>query len=135
MAAGAASGLAAGLLLMDDTNDIVYVDGPSITVYTDSSDYKKGDPIIATIVNSGSVPLVSDHNWGLRVTGLSGMLIYSAPVRGDTSLAPGTSVALVWNQTKNDGGSALEGLYRIAVEGYLPDGGQIRDSITLSIWK
>ena len=135
MAVGAASGLVAGLLLMGDSGNIVHVDGPSITVYTDGADYRKGDPVTALVVNSGSVPLASDDSWGLRVNGLSGMLIYDAPASGDASLEPGARVAVTWNQTKGGGSPALEGLYRLTVEGYDPDGGLVQGSTTFSIWK
>ena len=136
MAAGAASGLLAGLLLMNTSGGgIVYVEGPSITVDTDRRDYQRGDLVTAVIVNSGSVPLESDGSWGFRVTGLSGMLMYEAAGSGADVLEPGMRTTVMWDQVKDDGDAALEGLYRISVEGYGPEGGSIRDSATFSIWK
>ena len=136
MAAGAASGLLAGLLLMDTSGGgIVYVEGPSITVDTDRRDYQRGDLVTAVIVNSGSVPLESDGSWGFRVTGLSGMLMYEAVGSGVDVLEPGMRTTVMWDQVKDDGDAALEGLYRISVEGHGPEGGSIRDSATFSIWK
>ena len=136
MAAGAASGLLAGLLLMDTSGGgIVYVEGPSITVDADRRDYQKGNMVTAIIVNSGSVPLESDGSWGFRVTGLSGMLMYEA-VGGEADvLEPGLRATMTWDQIKDDGDAALEGLYRISVEGYGPGGESVRDSATFSIWK
>jgi len=136
MAAGAASGLLAGLLLMDTSGGgIVYVEGPSITVDTDRRDYQRGDLVTAVIVNSGSVPLESDGSWGFRVTGLSGMLMYEAVGAGADVLEPGMRATVTWDQIKDDGDAALEGLYRISVEGYGPERDPIRDSATFSIWK
>lgn len=136
MAAGAASGLLAGLLLMDTSGGgIVYVEGLSITVNTDRRDYQRGDMVTAVIVNSGSVPLESDGSWGFRVTGLSGMLMYEAVGDGEGVLEPGMRTTMTWDQVKDDGDAALEGLYRISVEGYGPEGAPTRDSATFSIWK
>lgn len=136
MAAGAASGLIAGLLLMDTSGgNIQYVEGPSITVETDRRDYHRGDAVIAVIVNSGSVPLASDNSWSFRVTGLSGMLMYEAPIPVARDLEPGLRDSITWDQIKTDGDAALEGLYRISVEGYGPDGQAVQDWVTFSIWK
>ena len=136
MTAGAASGLLAGLLLMDTSGEgIVYVEGPAITVDTDRRDYQRGDPVTVIIVNSGSVPLESDGSWGFRVTGLSGMLMYETVGDGADMLEPGMRTAMTWDQIKNDGDAALEGLYRISVEGHGPGGKPIQDSVTISIWK
>ena len=136
MVAGAASGLIAGLLLMETSGGpIQYVEGPSITVETDRRDYHRGDTITAIIVNSGSVPLTSNDSWGFRVTGLSGMLMYEVAEHETSTLAPGLSDAMVWNQIKTDGDTALEGLYRISVEGYGPEGNVVQDWVTFSIWK
>ena len=135
MAAGAASGLLVGLLLIDTSGgNIQYVEGPSITVETDSRDYHRGDTVTAIIVNSGSVPLASDDSWGFRVTGLSGMLMYESIPQAKT-LEPGLRDLVTWNQTKTDGDAALEGLYRITVEGQGPDGQTVQDWVTFSIWK
>ena len=136
MAAGAASGLLAGLLLMDATGgNIQYVEGPSITVETDRRDYHRGDAVTAVIVNSGSVPLASDDSWSFRVTGLSGMLMYEAAIPEAKMLEPGLRDSMTWDQTKTDGDAALEGLYRITVEGHGPDGQVVQDWVTFSIWK
>ena len=136
MAAGAASGLLAGLLLMNISGgNIQHVEGPSITVETDSRDYHRGDTVTAIIVNSGSVPLASDDSWSFRVTGLSGMLMYEAAVPQAKTLEPGLRDLMMWNQTKTDGDVALEGLYRITVEGQGPDGQAVQDWVTFSIWK
>ena len=136
MAAGAASGLLAGLLLMDMSDgDVLYVEGPSITVDTDRPAYHKGDTVTAIILNSGSVPLESDNSWSLRITGLSGVLMYEVAEAESRVLEPGLRATIIWDQIKADGDAALEGLYRISVEGYGPGGAPVKDSVTFSIWK
>lgn len=136
MSVGAAAGLAAGLFLMDATGgDVTYVEGTSLSVATDKSDYKRGEPVSIRIVNTGTVPLESEEAWGFRITGLSGMLMYTMPGGAAGRLDPGLDTVLVWNQTKTNGDAVLEGLYRISVKGYAQDGTMVDDSTTIMIWK
>ena len=136
MSVGAAAGLAAGLLLMDATGgEVTYVEGTSLSVATDKSDYKRGEPVSIRIVNTGTVPLESEEAWGFRITGLSGMLMYTIPEGAVGRLDPGLDTTLVWNQTKTNGDAVLEGLYRISVRGHAPDGVMVDDSTTIMIWK
>jgi hypothetical protein len=79
-AIGVVAGLLFGLYLIDvkNTSQLVFVDGPSISIVTEKFDFKKGEEIKIRIINSGTVPLTfSDSSYGLRITGLSGMLMYS----------------------------------------------------------
>lgn len=136
MSVGAAAGLAAGLFLMDITGgEVIHVEGLSVSIATDKNEYQRGEPVSVRIVNTGTIPLESSEAWGFRITGLSGMLMYSEPDHTPTRLDPGLETTLVWNQTKNDGDAALEGLYRISVQGYGPDGTRAEDSTTIMIWK
>jgi hypothetical protein len=52
-----------------------------------------------------------------------------------SELEPGDEIELLWNQIKNDGNSALEGLYKISVMAKDPQGNQIEKSTTITIWK
>jgi len=77
---GLISGLAFGVYLLDvkNTSQLVFVEGPSISVVTEKIDFKKGEEIKVRIVNSGTIPMIfSDTSYGLRITGLSGILMYS----------------------------------------------------------
>ena len=77
---GIISGLAFGVYLIDvkNTSQLVFVEGRSISIVTEKLDFKKGEEIKIRIVNSGTIPLVfSDASYGLRITGLSGILMYS----------------------------------------------------------
>ncbi len=136
---GVVTGLAFGVYLIDvkNTNQLVFVDGSSISVVTEKSDFKKGEEIIIQIVNSGTIPLIFfDDSYGLRITGLSGILMFSPDVTGmSPTLDPGDRISFSWNQIKNDGDTALEGLYKISVKGIDNEGNNVEKSTTITIWK
>lgn len=142
-AIGVAAGLLFGLYLIDvkNTSQLVFVEGPSISVVTEKFDFKKGEEINIRIINSGTVPLTfSDSSYGLRITGLSGMLMYSPDSLEESnleiiSLAPKEEIGFVWDQIKNDGDSTLEGLYKISSKGFDPKNNKIEKSTTITIWK
>ena len=142
-AVGLTAGLVFGLYLIDvkNTNQLVFVDGPSISIVTEKFDFKKGEVISIRIVNSGTVPLTfSDSSFGLRITGLSGMLMYTPEnfQKSDLesySLAPKEEIEFVWDQIKNDGDSTLEGLYKIHSKGFDPEDKKVEKSTTITIWK
>ena len=75
------AGLAFGVYLIDfkSTSHLVFVEGLSVSIVTEKSDFfKKGETILIRIVNSGTVPLsFPDSSYGLRITGLSGILMFS----------------------------------------------------------
>ncbi len=136
---GLISGLAFGVYLFDikNTNQLVFVEGPSISVVTEKFDFKKGEEIQIRIVNSGTIPLIfSDASYGLRITGLSGILMYS-PVAAQmiSHLEPGGEIKFLWDQIKNDGNVILEGIYKISTKGIDKQGNQVERSITVTIWK
>ena len=94
---GVVAGLSFGIYLIDvkSTSQLVFVEGPSISVVTEKSDFKKGEEIVIRIVNSGTVPLTfSDASYGLRITGLSGILMYT-PVSAQviSNLEPGSEIS------------------------------------------
>ena len=142
-AVGLIAGLVFGLYLIDvkNTNQLVFVDGPSISIVTEKFDFKKGEEIKILIINSGTVPLTfTDSTYGLRITGLSGMLMYSPDNFQESNLesytlAPKEEVEFVWDQIKNDGDSTLEGLYKISSKGFNPEDKKVEKSTTITIWK
>jgi len=134
------AGLAFGVYLIDvkNTSQLVFVEGSSISVVTEKSDFKKGEEISILLVNSGTVPLTfSDSSYGLRITGLSGILMFSPTVSGEviSNLEPGDEISFSWNQIKNDGDTALEGLYKISAKGMNDEGDHVEKSTTITIWK
>ncbi len=142
-AVGLIAGLVFGLYLIDvkNTNQLVFVDGSSISIVTEKFDFKKGEEIKIRIINSGTVPLTfSDSSYGLRITGLSGMLMYNPDNFQGSDLesyllAPKEEVEFVWDQIKNDGDSILEGLYKIHSKGFNPENKKVEKSTAISIWK
>jgi len=136
---GVIVGLVFGIYLIDvkNTGQLIFVEGPSVSVVTEKSDFKKGEEIKIRIVNSGTVPLTfSDSSYGLRITGLSGILMYT-PVSAQviSHLDPGDEIELSWNQIKNDDNAALEGLYKISTKGVDEQANNVEKSITITIWK
>jgi uncharacterized membrane protein len=136
---GVVAGLAFGIYLIDvkNTSQLVFVEGSSISVVTEKSDFKKGEEIVIRIVNSGTVPLTfSDASYGLRITGLSGILMYT-PVSAQviSNLEPGDEISFSWNQIKNDGDTSLEGLYKISAKGMNDEENNVEKSTTITIWK
>jgi hypothetical protein len=140
---GVLAGLVFGLYLIDvkNTTQLVFVEGPSLSIVTEKFDFKKGEQIKISLINSGTTPLYfSDASYGLRITGLSGMLMYSPEKLKDSAsntylLIPKEEVEFVWDQIKNDGDQILEGLYKIHFEGFDPDSNKIEKSTTITIWK
>ena len=136
---GVIAGLGFGVYLIDvkNTNQLIFVEGPSISLVTEKSDFKKGEEIIIQIVNSGTVPLTFfDDSYDLQITGLFGILMFSPDVFTITStLDPGDETSFSWNQIKNGGDIALEGLYKISVKAIDNQGNNVEKSITITIWK
>ena len=136
---GLVSALALGIYLIDvkSTSQLIFVEGNSISIVTEKFDFKQGEEITLRVVNSGTTPLVfSDASYGLKITGLSGTLMYS-PISAQviSELAPGDEIVFSWDQIKNDGNPVLEGLYKISVNGVDKEGNTVERSTTLTIWK
>ncbi|QMU54439.1 MAG: hypothetical protein GKS07_05810 [Nitrosopumilus sp.] len=136
---GVIAGLVFGVYLIDvrSSSQLVFVDGSSVSIVTEKSDFKKNEEINIRIVNSGTTSLsFPDTSYGLRITGLSGILMY-APTSSHvvSSLEPGDEVIFSWDQIKNDGDVALEGLYKISVKGLDESEDNVENSIIVTIWK
>jgi hypothetical protein len=136
---GVFAGFAFGFYLLEikNTGQLVFVDGPSISILTEKSDFKKGEEIKITIVNSGNSTITfPDASYGLQISGLFGILIYSPSASAESSnLEPREEISFIWNQMKNDNTSVLEGLYKIHSSGFDSSGKKIEKTITINIWK
>ena len=136
---GVIAGFSFGVYLIDvkGNSQLVFVEGSSISVVTEKSDFKKGEEINIRIVNSGTTSLIfSDTSYGLRITGLSGILMYApSTVQVISNLEPGDEIEFSWDQTKNDGDTALEGLYKISAKGVDEQENNVEKSTTVTIWK
>lgn len=140
---GLIAGLVFGLYLIEvkNTSQLSFVEGPGLSIVTEKFDFKKGEEVKIRIINSGTIPLkFSDSTYGLEITGLSGILIYEPEIIQGNGLdayflEPREEIVFVWNQIKNDGDSALEGLYKITSKGYDLEDDKIEKSTTITIWK
>jgi hypothetical protein len=137
---GVIVGLVFGIYLIDvkNTSQLVFVEGPSVSVVTEKSDFKKGEEIKIRIVNSGTVPISFSPSYGgLKITGLSGISMKSFHSIEDILhiISPGGEMMFSWDQIKNDGDKALEGLYKISVKGKDTQGNEVSRSTTVTIWK
>lgn len=135
---GLIAGLIFGIYLIDikNTGQLVFVDGNSISIVTEKSDFKLGEEIKIKIINSGTTSLIfSDTSHVLRITGLSGILMYTPDPHTLSTLEPGDEISFSWDQIKNDGDTALEGLYKLSTIAMDSSGNVVEKSITITIWK
>ena len=136
---GVLAGFVFGFYLLDmkNTNQLVFVDGSSISIVTEKSDFKKGEEIKITIINSGTTLLTfSDTSYGLKISGLFGIMMYSPPAsQVITTLKSNEKIVFVWDQMKYDNLPVLEGLYKISSNGIDSMGNKVEKSITINIWK
>jgi hypothetical protein len=136
---GIIAGFAFGVYLIDfkTTTQLVFVEGSSLSIVTEKFDFKQYESIQIKIINSGTNKLTfSDSSYGLKITGLSGILMYS-PISSQviSTLDPGDEITFSWDQIKNDGNVILEGVYKISVKGMDEDGNNVKKSTTVTIWK
>ena len=136
---GIITGFVFGIYLIDfkTTTQLVFVEGSSISIVTEKFDFKQNELIQIKIVNSGTTELTfSDSSYGLKITGLSGILMYSPTSNSVIStLNPGDEIIFSWNQIKNDDHVVLDGVYKISAKGMDVDGNDVEKSTTVTIWK
>ena len=136
---GIVAGAILGVIFVDfkNPNELNFQQGPSLSILTEKTDFKKGETITIRIINSGSVPLTfSDVSYGLKISGLDGTLLYS-PVAAQviSVLEPKEEKSFEWDQIKNDGDSMLEGTYKISSSAMDNLEKTIKKSITINIHK
>jgi len=136
-------GMVAGLILGVFENfqynheQLVFQEGSSISIVTEKIDFELGEHIYIKIVNSGTIPLTfSDASYGLKVTGLDGVLYYT-PMAAQviSTLEPKEEKTFVWNQKRVDGSDLLEGFYKIVVEGFDRENNKVKKSIVINLLK
>jgi len=136
-------GMMAGLVLGVFENfqynheQLVFQEGSSISIVTEKIDFKLGEQIHIKIVNSGTIPLTfPDASYGLKVTGLDGVLYYT-PMAAQviSTLEPKEEKTFVWNQKRTDDSDSLEGIYKIVVEGFDHENNKVKKSIVINLLK
>ena len=136
-------GVFAGVILgitfvtINDDIQLEFVEGSSISIVTEKSNFKQGEEITIKIINSGSTSLTfSDATLGLKITGLDGRILYNPTgAQVISHLEPFEEKIFIWNQIKNDGDEILYGLYKITSEGLDNENNIIKKSITINILK
>ena len=116
---------------------LVYVNGTSLSIVTEKTDFKLGEPITIKIVNSGTDELeFPDTSYGLVVKQLDSIPIFS-PISSQiiSKLESHDEVDFIWNQLKNDGTQILEGTYKISVKAISIDEKIIEKIIIIDILK
>ena len=116
---------------------LVYENGPSLTIIPDKINYHLGEPVYIRIINSGTVLLTfSDASYGLKITRLDGILVYS-PLSAQviSKLEPKEEKTFLWDQTKSDGGKAYQGRYKIVSSATEDSGVALKKSVTINLLK
>ena len=84
---------------------LVYVNGTSLSIVTEKINFKLGEPISIKIVNSGTDELkFPDASYGLVIKQLDSIPIFSpASAQVISKLDSHDEVSFVWDQMKNNG--------------------------------
>jgi hypothetical protein len=123
--------------IANQPHTLVYVQGPSLSVITEKTNFRLGELINIRIVNSGTIPLIfSDSSYGLKIKQLDGIVLYT-PISAQiiSVLQPKEEKAFVWNQTKSDGSKIIEGRYKVVSNTDSDSGKVLEKSITINIFK
>ena len=136
---GMLAGLTLGFFINSQTNhdQLVFEEGYSISIVTEKIDFELGEQIYIKIINSGTMALTfPDASYGLRITGLDGILYYS-PISSQviSTLEPMEEKIFVWDQKKMDGSASLEGRYKIIVEGFDHENNKVKKSVVINLLK
>jgi hypothetical protein len=137
---GVVGGCVVGIFFAEIANEaptLVYMQGPSLSVITEKTNFRLGEPINIKVVNSGTVSLTfSDASYGLKIKQLDGIVLYS-PVSTQviSVLEPKEEKTFVWNQIKSDGSKIIEGRYKIVSNTDPTSGNLLEKSITINILK
>ena len=136
-------GLVAGpvfgiILYQTDTHEqLVLVDGSSISILTQKIDFELGEEISIKIFNSGTTDLTfSDTSYGLEIKQLDGIVVFR-PLSSQviSTLNSHDEIEFFWDQLKNNGEQILEGSYKITSVGFDDNKNTIKKSIIINILK
>ena len=116
---------------------LVYVDGTSLSIVTEKINFKLGESISIKIINSGTDELkFPDASYGLVIKQLDSIPIFS-PVSAQviSKLDSHEEVSFVWNQMKNNDEPILEGTYKITSKAITLDGSIIEKIVIIHVFK
>ena len=116
---------------------LVYVDGTSLSIVTEKTNFKLGELIDIKIINSGTDQLkFPDASYGLIIKQLDSIPIFS-PMSAQvvSKLDSHEEVSFVWDQIKNNDEPILEGTYKITSKAITLDGSIIEKIIIIHVFK
>ena len=116
---------------------LVYVDGTSLSIVTEKINFKLGESISIKIINSGTDKLkFPDASYGLVIKQLDSIPIFS-PVSAQviSKLDSHEEVSFVWDQMKNNEEPILEGTYKITSKAITLDGSIIEKIVIIHVFK
>ena len=139
MLIGIVGGPLFGIILYEtDTREqLVFVDGSSISILTEKIDFDLGEEISIKIINSGTTELTfSDTSYGLEIKQLDGIVVFR-PLSSQviSTLNSHDEIEFSWDQLKNNGEQILEGSYKITSVGFDDNKNIIKKSIIINILK
>jgi len=116
---------------------LVYVEGPSLSIITEKTNFELGELINIRIINSGTEPLTfSDSSYGLKIVGLDGRILYSPQsLQVISVLEPKEEKMFAWDQTKSDGDKIIDGRYKIVSSTIAGEDNVLAKSLTINIFK
>ena len=123
--------------IASQTPELVYTNGPSLSLIPDKINYKLGQPVHIRVINSGTTDLTfSDSSYGLKIRGLDGTIIYSPkPGENQSVLPPHQEKVFLWNETKTGGGKVFEGRYKIEANTSPQAGSMLKKSVTINVYQ
>ena len=136
---GVVSGPIFGIILYEYVveDQLVYVDGSSLSIVTEKTNFNLEESILIKIINSGTDELTfPDASYGLVIKQLDSIPIFS-PISSQviSKLNSHEEVTFVWDQIKNNGDQILEGTYKITSKAITLDGSIIEKIITIHVFK
>ena len=140
LGSGVAGAIVVGLFFANMASQapiLVYIDGPSLSIITEKTNFELGEPINIRIINSGTEPLTfSDSSYGMKIVGLDGRVIYSPPsLQVISVLEPKEEKMFLWDQTKSDGDKIIDGRYKIVSSTNAGGENILTKSLTINIFK
>ena len=131
---GVAAAAVTGTYLQNLTQqNVVFVQGPSISVHIEKQDYELGQDIPIQIINSGTTELIFSNDLpSVRIRALDGTVFFSTSF-GGVKLLPEQEYVFEWKQQKNDSTKVIEGRYVVDSFAYDQTDRKVSDSAILTI--
>jgi hypothetical protein len=123
--------------LANQAPTLVYVEGSSLSIITEKTNFELGEPINIRIINSGTEPLTfSDSSYGMKIVGLDSRILYSPQsLQVISVLEPKEEKMFVWDQTKSDGDKIIDGRYKIVSSAIAGGENVLTKSLTINVLK